>query len=66
MLRTFSNLGDAILTLWPVRDYKMIKATVQHVIQCTLSIQKNYGIYHTSVGVKLKVKLGKNFSFKLK
>ena len=36
-----------------------MKATVQHVIQCALSIQENYGIYHTSVGVKLKVKLGK-------
>lgn len=50
--------GDAILTLWQVDNFVTMQATVGHVIQCALDVQRKNGEYMTSVGVVLKVKIG--------
>ena len=56
-----SHTGDAILTMWQVDKYIDMAPTVLHVIKCALSVQKSYGEWTTSVGVKLRVKLGMYF-----
>ncbi|KAI0220394.1 Adenylate cyclase type 10 [Lamellibrachia satsuma] len=50
--------GDAILTLWKVDSFLTMKVTVEHVIRSALKIQEKYGEWTTSVGIKLRVKIG--------
>jgi len=35
-----------------------MKVTVEHVIRAALKIQEKYGEWTTSVGIKLRVKIG--------
>ena len=51
-------VGDAILTLWKVDSFMAMKVTVEHVIRAALRIQEKYGEWTTSVGIKLRVKIG--------
>ena len=51
-------LGDAMLCLWEVSSFLRMKATVAHVLNCAMGIQERMGEWMTSVGVKLKVKIG--------
>jgi len=50
--------GDAILALWPCKvGVEHMRAAVIHVMKCALSMQEHYGVWVTSVNVKLRVKL---------
>ena len=53
-----SVTGDAILTLWRVDSSVKMKVTVAHVIKVALNVQKKYGEWSTSVGVKVRIKIG--------
>ena len=53
--------GDAILTLWKVDSFLAMRITVEHVIRAALKIQEKYGEWTTSVGIKLRVKIGTNY-----
>ena len=53
--------GDAILTLWKVDSFLAMRVTVEHVIRSALKIQEKYGEWITSVGIKLRVKIGTNY-----
>ena len=57
--------GDAILTLWKVKHFKTMKSTVVHVLQCAMNIQEKCGKYKTSVGVTLRVKIGRFIVFSI-
>ena len=57
--------GDAILTLWKLDNYQEMKITVKQVVSCAMKIQNNYGEWMTSVGVKLRVKIGTLYSYML-
>lgn len=50
--------GDAILTLWKLESFHDMNVTVNQVLCCAMNIQKKYGEWTTSVGVKLRVKIG--------
>ena len=52
--------GDALLTLWKVDSFVKMKVTVGHVIKCALDIQQKCGMFQTTVGVVLRVKIGKS------
>ena len=39
-----------------------LKVTVNQVLSCAMNIQKKYGQWMTSVGVNLRVKIGKRHS----
>ena len=60
MYNTYSShTGDAILTFWRVDSYSDMKVTIAQATKCALNIQSRCGKYKTSVGVILKVKIGK-------
>ncbi|KAI8438178.1 hypothetical protein MSG28_010799 [Choristoneura fumiferana] len=49
--------GDAFLSMWKKSSNLAMQDVVHTAIDCGLSIQKNYGTFHTDVGVILKVKV---------
>ncbi|XP_054826105.1 adenylate cyclase type 10-like [Eublepharis macularius] len=49
--------GDALLALWKV-DRRYINDIITLALKCSLSIQQEYGLYETDVGLTLRVKIG--------
>lgn len=55
-------LGDAFLALWKIKRDNL-DFSIRRIIKCATRIQERCDNWHTDVGVKLRVKIGKNKLF---